>query len=368
MTSKVEVLSDICTFADGRVAVSDLNLDSYISTENMLPNKEGITKSAGMPTISQTQAYKMHDVLISNIRPYFKKIWFADRNGGCSNDVLVMRAKDNCDPNFLYYLLADDKFFDYATGTSKGTKMPRGDRSAIMKYEVPDIPMDTQIEISRTLRALDDKIANNTKINRHLEQMAQAIFKSWFVDFEPWGGVMPEDWREYHLGDFFPVVTGKMNANVSSNIGRYPFFSCAQTVAWTNQYSFEGKAILVAGNGDFNVKWYDGKFEAYQRTYVLMPYDGRLLAFLYYATCDGLNKITSAARGSVIRFITKGNLENYSFVAPKNLVELPVVATLQVINTQIAQNTEESARLATLRDTLLPRLMSGELSVANIQE
>ena len=81
----IQKLSDICGFADGRVAVSDLDLNTYISTENMLSNKEGIIRSAGLPTVTQTQAYQMEDVLISNIRPYFRKIWFADRNGGCSN-------------------------------------------------------------------------------------------------------------------------------------------------------------------------------------------------------------------------------------------------------------------------------------------
>ncbi len=136
----IQILADLCAFTDIRVAVADLDLDSYISTENMLPNKEGITRSVGLPTVNQTQAYRAEDVLISNIRPYFKKIWFADRDGGCSNDVLVLRAKKNVYPNFLYYLLSDDSFFDYATATAKGTKMPRGDKGAIMRYEVPDYP------------------------------------------------------------------------------------------------------------------------------------------------------------------------------------------------------------------------------------
>ena len=163
-------LSDVCTFADGRVAVAALDLDSYISTENMLPNKEGITRSAGLPTINQTQAYQAEDVLVSNIRPYFRKIWYANRDGGCSNDVLVFRAKKNVYPNFLYYLLSNDTFFDYATATAKGTKMPRGDKSAIMQYEVPDLPLDVQIGIADTLSALDAQIAGNKTINHHLEQ------------------------------------------------------------------------------------------------------------------------------------------------------------------------------------------------------
>jgi type I restriction enzyme S subunit len=97
MTKK---LSALCYFANGRVAVADLGLDTYISTENMLPNKGGITRSAGLPTITQTQAYQVADVLVSNIRPYLHKIWFADRNGGCSNDVLALRAREGCNPVF----------------------------------------------------------------------------------------------------------------------------------------------------------------------------------------------------------------------------------------------------------------------------
>lgn len=161
-------LSDLCHFAEGRVAVSALNLDTYISTENMLPNKEGITRSAGLPTVPLTQAYQAGDVLVSNIRPYFRKIWFADRDGGCSNDILVLRAKEDVYPNFLYYLLSDEDFFDYATVTAKGTKMPRGDKGAIMQYKAPDLPLETQMAIAKTLSALDTQIENNKKINHHL--------------------------------------------------------------------------------------------------------------------------------------------------------------------------------------------------------
>ena len=171
-------LSDICTFADGRIAVADLDLNNYISTENMLQNKEGITRSAGLPTVNQTQAYQAEDVLVSNIRPYFRKIWYADRDGGCSNDVLVFRAKENVYPNFLYYLLSDDTFFDYATATAKGTKMPRGDKGAIMRYEVPDLPLDIQIGIADTLAALDARIAENRAINNHLASPRSAMDNS----------------------------------------------------------------------------------------------------------------------------------------------------------------------------------------------
>jgi type I restriction enzyme S subunit len=161
-------LSEICFYVKGKVPVAELTMSTYISTENMLPNKGGITTASSLPPMEATQEYRKGDVLVSNIRPYFKKIWQAEYDGGCSNDVLVFRALDNCDPVFLHYILADDKFFDYAMTTSKGTKMPRGDKSAIMEYRVPDFDIDTQRKIGTILRSIDQRIAVNSKINDNL--------------------------------------------------------------------------------------------------------------------------------------------------------------------------------------------------------
>lgn len=104
-------LSSICNYRNEKVNVETLNNRTYISTENMLPNKRGVVKATSLPNILQTQKFKKGDVLVSNIRPYFKKIWKAEFDGGCSNDVLVFYANDNIDANFLYYILSDDSFF-----------------------------------------------------------------------------------------------------------------------------------------------------------------------------------------------------------------------------------------------------------------
>ena len=108
------------------------------------------------------------DVLVSNIRPYFKKIWHADFDGGCSNDVRVFHAKNGVNNKYLYYVLANDAFFDYSMATSKGTKMPRGDKTAIMQYDVPDFSYDKLIKIANILDAIDQKIQLNKKINKNL--------------------------------------------------------------------------------------------------------------------------------------------------------------------------------------------------------
>ena len=277
--------------------------------------------------------------------------------------------------SFLYYLIFSESFVKYIKAVHTGTSIPHVSLKQIGDFPVVLPPLRTQQKISSILKSLDDKIEVNRRINENLEQQAQALYKSWFVDFEPFKdgefveselGMIPKGWRVYSLSEFLPVITGKKDANVAKG-GPYPFFSCSQDYGWTNDYSFEGNAILVAGNGDFNVKMYNGKFEAYQRTYVLMPYNPRYTAWLFYAIRYHLNDITSAARGSVIKFITKGNLADFRFPAPLNLDKSEVIEKFNWIKKYVAANQQESRRLAALRDTLLPRLMSGELKVNEIE-
>ena len=161
-------LSDICHYRKGKIDVSLLTDDTYISTENMIPNRGGITKAATLPTVDSTQLYKKGDVLVSNIRPYFKKIWQATCDGGCSNDVLVFQANEGFDQDYLYYVLSDDAFFAYAMKTSKGTKMPRGDKHSIMQYETEVCDLDTQRKIASLLKSIDGKIELNNAINNNL--------------------------------------------------------------------------------------------------------------------------------------------------------------------------------------------------------
>ena len=161
-------LSDICVFRKGKVDISNLTLKTYISTENMLPNKGGIAEASSLPTVQLTQEYKKGDVLVSNIRPYFKKIWRAKHDGGCSNDVLVFQGNSNIDGEFLYYVLANDNFFAYSMATSKGTKMPSGDKTSIMQYDVPKFEINIQKRIAGILRSLDEKIELNIAINNNL--------------------------------------------------------------------------------------------------------------------------------------------------------------------------------------------------------
>lgn len=138
-------LSEICSYNSERVAVSTLTLETYISTENMSANKSGFVKAASLPTIAQTTAFAVGDTLVSNIRPYFKKIVFCGFTGGCSTDVLCFRPKTTNLSLFVYNLLCRDRFIEYMVAGSKGTKMPRGDKQQIMSYHIA-IPTDDALE------------------------------------------------------------------------------------------------------------------------------------------------------------------------------------------------------------------------------
>ena len=289
--------------------------------------------------------------------------------------VAIIRGNQSIVLNeYIFYYLQFKK--QYLLSLSQGGAT----RNALTKGMIEELEirlptLNKQKEIVSILKSLDDKIEVNRRINENLEQQAQALFKSWFVDFEPFKdqpfvdselGMIPQGWNVYCLSEFMPVITGKKDANVAKG-GPYPFFSCSQDYSWTDDYSFDGSAILVAGNGDFNVKMFVGKFEAYQRTYVLMPYNPLYTAWLYYAVKYHLHEITSAARGSVIKFITKGNLADFKFAAPSSLESIDIITKFDLIRKKVTVGVQESRRLAELRDSLLPRLMSGEINVNDVQ-
>ena len=137
----IDNLSSHTKYSDKRININNLVPERYISTENMLQNKKGISVSDEIPNITTVTKFVSNDILISNIRPYLKKIWFADFEGGCSNDVLCIKSLNQKHSYFIYYTLEQDSFFNYVMAGSKGTKMPRGDKQWIMDFKIaiPDI-------------------------------------------------------------------------------------------------------------------------------------------------------------------------------------------------------------------------------------
>lgn len=344
---KIVKLGDLCDITMGQSPKSSF----YNSEKEGMPFLQGNrTFGDKYPTFDTYTSFVTKEAsegdVIMSVRAPVGDVNITPLDMCLGRGVCGLRHKENAQ-EYLYYLMRYSK--ESLLNRENGTVFGSVNRADIINLEVKVPPLEQQIEIGKTLAAIDEKIENNKKINHHLAEMAESIWKEKYANLKP----------NSTLGNFFPIITGKKDANVARG-GQYPFFSCSQGISYTDAYSFEGNAILLAGNGDFNVKTYNGKFEAYQRTYVLIPNNEYRLGFLYYAIKHFLSDITAGDRGSVIKYITKGDIENLNLYMPDDESDFELFNQF-VSNT--AQNNAEIERLTETRDTLLPKLMSGELSV-----
>lgn len=368
-------LSDICSYRNEKIAVAELDRENYISTENMLPDKNGVTIATSLPKTIQTQKYDKGDILVSNIRPYFKKIWFADKIGGCSNDVLVFKAKNRTDPRYLYYVLANDSFFEYSMATAKGTKMPRGDKKALMEYKVPDYDLKEQNKIAGVLSAIDDKIQLNNKINKNLFEQAQALYKDRYIDLSPFYGKIPDGWHIGSVSEIIELHDSKripLSSREREKLDKiYPYYGATSVMDYVDRYLFDGIYLLLGEDGTviddkgFPILQYvEGKFWVNNHAHIITGKCGFTVELLYLLF--SLTNVKLIVTGAVQPKISQANLNKISVLIP-DAVELKSFDSLiQPFFAQIRNLRAENDRLATLRDTLLPRLMSGEIDVSDI--
>lgn len=230
----------------------------------MLQDYQGIIEASSVPTNTKVIKFNKGDVLLSNIRPYLKKVWFADKNGGCSADVFVFKALSACIPDFLHYIIANDRFINFAMSGAKDVKMPRGDKEQMKTYEIGLPSIEEQKKMAKLLSFLDERIATQNKIIDKLQSLIKGIAQHCIRDFT--------NGCEYvRLGDICKITTGKLDANAQVENGQYPFFTCAERPFNIDNYAFDTEALLISGNGANlgYINYYKGKFNAYQRTYVL---------------------------------------------------------------------------------------------------
>lgn len=353
-------LKDICFFCKDKTNVSELNNQTYISTENMLPNRAGITTATTLPTGELTPSFEIDDTLVSNIRPYFKKIWKATFSGGCSADVLVFKAKENISKDYLYYVLADDEFFKYSMATSKGTKMPRGDKTSIMNYPVKLPPLPTQQKIAAILSSLDDKIELNNKINTNLEQQAQSLFKNWFVDFEPFGGKMPEGWKVGKLSNLITVKYGKDHKKLDD--GKYPVYGSGGIMRYVDKFLYDKESVLIPRKGTLNNVFYINEpfWSVDTMFYTEMKKENIAKYVYFFVKGKDLNAMNA---GSAVPSMTTEILNAIEVVIPSDewLAKFEMICS--PIFKQIKQYIIENQNLEQIRDALLPRLMNGEFKI-----
>ena len=354
-------LEHVCDYVNNRTT-SSMN---YISTENMLPNKGGISESTIIPPGTTTE-YKIGDILISNIRPYFQKIWCADRCGGCSADVLCIRAKENTDSKYLYYLLSQQAFFDYVMSGAKGCKMPRGDKKQIMQWPVNIPAIDVQKKVVAILSSLDNKIRLNRRINDNLEEQAKALFKSWFVDSDR------NEWVHYELGDITLITAGGDRPSKYTNKKtiecHIPIYSNGidneGLYGYTDVAKIHEESITISARG--TIGYVCLRLEPYVpivRLISIIPNKKELSAkYLYlWALTQNITGTGTTQQQLTVPVFRKTPI---SIPSDTKLKQFNSIA--DPLFSQIESNKKENIKLSTLRDTLLPKLMSGELSVEEI--
>lgn len=371
-------LSEVSDYVNERVKVENLTVENYISTENMLPNKGGIDKATKLPAAKTTSLYSKGDILLSNIRTYFKKIWYAEKDGGCSNDVLVVRARGEIEPKFLYYVLSNDKFFEYSSATSKGTKMPRGDKSAIMQYQIPDMPLEEQRTIVSVLSALDDRIAENKKINHHLVELIDAqfthllqnneLFKSTFSEIGEivGGGTPSKKVEEYWNGDIPWLSPKDLSLNPAmftskgqNSISELGYKKSSAKLMPRNSILFSSRApigyITIAENDISTNQGFKSIIRKPEYPYT----------FVYELLKQETPLLESSASGSTFKEVSGTHLKNHEILIPSSTAMNSFHKSVEPLFETISLNEKEIQKLIETRGMLLPKLISGEISVAS---
>ena len=300
-------------------------------------------------------------------------------NQACCN---IELDEEKVSSEYVYYFLKTQ--YENLRGLSSGIR--KNLNTNYIKNFVVRLPenLKTQQSIAAVLSALDKKIALNKQINARLEEIAKTLYDYWFVQFDfpdangkPYkssGGEMvfdetlkreiPKGWKPFKLSELVTLSTGKEDANFATEQGIYPFFTCSEKILKCDVYSFDTQAILLAGNGTFSVKRFTGKFNAYQRTYVLEPKSKNLYPIVYFVIIYNVIKFTSGSRGSIIKFITRGDIENIDVVLPNDIENMRFSEVLYTYLLQAELLEKQNHQLTQLRDFLLPMLMNGQVSVA----
>ena len=273
--------------------------------------------------------------------------------------------------DFVYYYLSQYEvkveLAQKAGGAANQANISPKDIKDLM---FPCPPVETQHRIATILSRYDSLIENYQKQIKLLEEAAQRLYKEWFIDLHFPGhentniidGV-PEGWEKKKVGDITPIITGKKDANFGTPDGEYPFFTCSQEPIKAPSFSFDCAAVLLAGNGDFNVKLYRGRFEAYQRTYVLSPYIDSHLYLLFYTISANMTKLAAGSSGSTIKFLTKGMIDGINLNVPNDEILRSFNKKVEPIQSSRESLQSQLRLLTEARDRLLPKLMSGEITI-----
>lgn len=319
-------LKDVADFQKERISSGLLDESTYISTENILQNFQGVQSAISIPANTNVVAYKKNDILLSDIRPYLKKVWFSDRIGGCSADVFVLRSK-TCEPEFLYNVIASDKFINYVMSGAKGVKMPRGDKNQMESFSFSIPAVVEQRKISRLFQLLDERIVTQNKIIEKYESLIQAIIYQKKTD-----GIRKGNWQKTELSEVLKERTEK-------NINDYTVCSVSLSQGVINQIEYLGRSFAAKETSHYNVVKYgdivytksptgDFPYGIVKRSYIKNAVAVSPLYGVYKPINDNI--------GVILHFYFMQSNNAFNYLHP--LIQKGAKNTINITNTRFLEN------------------------------
>lgn len=352
-------LSDICKYRSEKIDLKDIKENEYVSTDNMLPNFSGIGELKSFPNVDRISRFYKNDILLSNIRPYFKKMILSDKDSGCSSDVLVIETTSkDVNPRFLYYRLRLDDFFDYVILTSKGTKMPRGDKTAIMNFELEVPKLEIQNKVVKIIESIDKKIKLNNEINNNLHELEKNLYKEYFKDLS--------DDNTKKLGELCNIKYGKGLPTTKIEKEGYPVYGGNGIIGYYHEFMYDNSQVLISCRGAASGNVIVSKPKSFvTNNSLILECDRKYHYYLKQYSLD--NYYYEYTTGSAQPQITIDNIKDIVLSIPSDELLESFNKQMENLELKYFSNLEEISKLEQLRDTLLPKLMNGEIDLDNIE-
>ncbi|WP_305867307.1 restriction endonuclease subunit S [Helicobacter pylori] len=341
-----KTLQDYATLINDTIQSNEIN--HYITTDNMCQNLGGIDtfKNINIPQ-GKVRSFQKDDVLLSNIRLYFRKVYRAKQKGGCSSDVLVFRAK-HIDSATLFAILSSQIFTDYACSGSQGSKMPRGNKTHMMDFKIPTI----NFTIAKIFNSIQNKIENNHKINELLHNLAHKVYEYYFK-YKPKNAKLEQIIIENPKSSI-------MVKNAQKTQDKYPFFTSGDNILSYPKAIIDGRNCFLNTGGNAGIKFYVGKASYSTDTWCICA--NEFSDYLYLLLSSIKNHINqSFFQGTSLKHLQKNLLKKYPIYMPSAHEIKKFNQIIMPLLTLISINTRTSKKLEQIRDFLLPLLLKQQV-------
>ncbi len=341
-----KTLQDYATLINDTIQSNEIN--HYITTDNMCQNLGGIDtfKNINIPQ-GKVRSFQKDDVLLSNIRLYFRKVYRAKQKGGCSSDVLVFRAK-HIDGATLFAILSSQIFTDYACSGSQGSKMPRGNKTHMMDFKIPTI----NFTIAKIFNSIQNKIENNHKINELLHTLAYKIYEYYFK-YKPKNAKLEQIIIENPKSSI-------MVKNAQKTQDKYPFFTSGDNILSYPKAIIDGRNCFLNTGGNAGIKFYVGKASYSTDTWCICA--NEFSDYLYLLLSNIKTHINqSFFQGTSLKHLQKNLLKKYPIYMPSAHEIKKFNQIIMPLLTLISINTRTSKKLEQIRDFLLPLLLKQQV-------